>query len=65
MFLINEVNQASESNSFLISCSNSSGLLRSIANFGLFDGIDLRDLEKIWTKINDHLSNWMESLLSP
>ena len=43
-----EFTQASESSSFFISSSNSSGLLRSIANFCGFDvGADLRDFENI------------------
>ena len=55
---LDTLNQASESISFLISCSNSSGLLRSIANFGLFDGTDLRDFEKIWKEKT--LTLWSE-----
>ena len=39
--------QASESSSFFISCSSSSGLLRSIANLGLLAGTDFNDLENI------------------
>ena len=42
--------QASESSSFFISCSSSSGLLRSIANLGLLAGTDFSDLENIWNK---------------